>query len=85
MAETKMHSEILENPRILSDLEEKNKEKLIEITNILKERGTKHVTFAARGTSDHASIYGQYLMTVLGGKISALAVPSALTVYGAEP
>lgn len=85
MVETKMHSEILENPKMLSELEKKNKEKLVALTDILKERGVKHVTFAARGTSDHASIYGQYLMTVLGGKVAALAVPSALTVYGAQP
>lgn len=85
MAETKMHAEILENPRVISELEKINKDTLTFLVSELKERGVKHVTFAARGTSDHASIYGQYLMTVLGGKVTALAVPSALTVYGAEP
>ncbi|MBE6608233.1 MAG: SIS domain-containing protein [Ruminococcaceae bacterium] len=85
MSETKMHSEILENPRVIAQLEEANKETLISLANELKSRGVKHITFAARGTSDHASIYGQYLMTILGGKVVALAVPSALTVYGGKP
>ncbi len=85
MSETKMHSEILENPRVVAELENANKDTLVSLTNELKARGVKHVTFAARGTSDHASVYGQYLMTILGGKVAALAVPSALTVYGGEP
>ncbi len=80
-----MHAEILENPRVIAELEKINKDTLISLVGELKARGVKHVTFAARGTSDHASIYGQYLMTILGGKVTALAVPSALTVYGAQP
>ena len=85
MAGTKMHSEILENPRVIAGLEKANKDTLISLANELKARGVKHITFAARGTSDHASIYGQYLMTILGGKVTALATPSALTIYGGEP
>lgn len=80
-----MHSEILENPRVVAELEKVNKDTLEALVGELKAKGVKHVTFAARGTSDHASIYGQYLMTVLGGKVAGLAVPSALTVYGAKP
>ncbi len=85
MKTTIMHSEILENPRVIAQLEEKNKDTLTALTKILRERNIRHITFAARGTSDHASIYGQYLMTILGGKICSLGIPSAITVYGAKP
>ena len=38
--------------------------------------------FAARGSSDHAAIYGQYLAQSLLGVPAAMATPSMATVYG---
>ena len=40
--------------------------------------------FAARGSSDHASIYGQYLAQSLLGVPAAMATPSMATVYGRD-
>ena len=40
---------------------------------------------AARGTSDNAGIYAQYLLAIRNGMIVALAAPSTLTLYGARP
>ncbi|WP_104525422.1 SIS domain-containing protein [Blastococcus atacamensis] len=40
------------------------------------------LVFAARGSSDHASIYGQYLAQWLLGVPAAMATPSMATVYG---
>ena len=43
-----------------------------------------HVLIAARGTSDHAAIYAQYLFGIQLGMPVGLATPSILSVYGAE-
>lgn len=40
---------------------------------------------AARGTSDNAAIYAQYLFAIRNSLPVALATPSALTLYGARP
>lgn len=42
------------------------------------------VLYVARGTSDNAAVYGQYLATIAAGLPAGLAVPSAATVYGAS-
>jgi glutamine---fructose-6-phosphate transaminase (isomerizing) len=43
------------------------------------------VLIAARGTSDHAAIYGQYLFGVVNRLSVGLAAPSIVSVYGVEP
>ncbi len=43
------------------------------------------VVIAARGTSDHAAIYGQYLLGAVNRLPVALAAPSILSLYGVEP
>ncbi len=45
----------------------------------------RHVIFTARGTSDHAALYGAYLTEIRLGIPAGLASPSAITVYGARP
>ena len=43
------------------------------------------VVIAARGTSDHAAIYAQYLLGTGHRLPVALAAPSILSLYGVEP
>jgi glucosamine--fructose-6-phosphate aminotransferase (isomerizing) len=43
-----------------------------------------HVLIAARGTSDHAAIYAQYLFGIRLGMPVGLATPSVLSLYGAQ-
>jgi glutamine---fructose-6-phosphate transaminase (isomerizing) len=45
----------------------------------------RHVVIAARGTSDHAAIYAQYVLGVRHGLTVALATPSVVSMYGADP
>jgi glucosamine--fructose-6-phosphate aminotransferase (isomerizing) len=42
------------------------------------------LVFAARGSSDHAAIYAQYLSQSLLGVPAAMATPSVATVYGRD-
>lgn len=43
------------------------------------------VVLAARGSSDHAAIYGRYLFETRNHLLTSLAAPSAVTLYGAGP
>src|SRR6476659_9090253 len=38
----------------------------------------------ARGSSDHAGVYGRYLIELASGRPAGLAAPSLHTLYGAE-
>ena len=51
----------------------------------LHDRPVDSVVIAARGTSDHAAIYGQYLLGVANGYSVGLAAPSIVSLYGVEP
>jgi len=48
-------------------------------------RRPRHVVFTARGTSDHAALYGAYLSEIRLGLPAGLASPSVVTVFGARP
>lgn len=78
---TKMLKEIFEQPGVFSGIEKANRETLLKLVAELKEREIDHAVFAARGTSRHAAIYGQYLLGVYKGVVSAIAAPSIITVY----
>src|SRR5947209_17823913 len=45
----------------------------------------RHVVFTARGTSDHAALYGAYLTEIRLGIPAGLASPSVVTLYGGRP
>ena len=51
----------------------------------LADREVDHVVIAARGTSDHAAIYAQYLFGAHLRLPVALATPSLISLYGVEP
>jgi glucosamine--fructose-6-phosphate aminotransferase (isomerizing) len=46
--------------------------------------GARHVLFIARGSSDNAAVYGQYLCSVRAGRLATLASPSVATAYRAQ-
>jgi glucosamine 6-phosphate synthetase-like amidotransferase/phosphosugar isomerase protein len=46
-------------------------------------RGTRQVLFIARGSSDNAAVYGQYLCSARAGRLASLASPSLATAYRA--
>ncbi len=49
------------------------------------ERGIELVVIAARGTSDHAALYGQYILGARNRLLVAPAAPSLVSLYGAAP
>ena len=80
-----MHSEILSQPRVCADLIEREAPRLLKVIKALKAKPPKGILMAARGSSDHAAIYGRYLLEHLVGVPVALAAPSLITTYGAKP
>src|SRR6516164_2871020 len=42
------------------------------------------ITMVARGSSDHAAVYGRYLLETATGKPVSLAAPSLHTLYGID-
>lgn len=79
---TKMLSEIKEQPEVIRNLEQVNQATLEALVKELKSKNIKHVVFTGRGTSNHASIYAQYLLAIKCGLATAQAFPSCVTVYG---
>ena len=83
-AMTRMLSEILEQPRVLSGIEKENQEVISALVEELGRRKIQHIIFAARGTSDHASMYGGYLLSIYNGLVTSLAMPSCVTLYNSN-
>jgi glutamine---fructose-6-phosphate transaminase (isomerizing) len=46
--------------------------------------GARQILFIARGSSDNAAVYGQYLCSVRAGRLATLASPSVATAYRAR-
>ncbi len=82
---TKMLDEIFQQPAVLGGIESENKETLSALVEELNARKISHVLLAARGSSDHAAIYGKYLLGIYKGVVSGLAMPSVITSYNANP
>jgi glucosamine--fructose-6-phosphate aminotransferase (isomerizing) len=78
---TKMLKEILEQPVVLAGIEKANEATLKSLVAELKEKKINHAIFSGRGTSDHASIYGQYILGIYQGVVTGLAIPSCITLY----
>ena len=79
-----LEKEIREQPGVLSGLEKVNGETVRALVADAKSKGVKNICFAARGTSDHASIYAQYIFGVYARLPCSLATPSVISKYGAK-
>lgn len=78
-------SEIREQPAVLRTQLKEQKENVLEIAAKIKKLDPAFVHFIARGTSDHAGIYAQYLLGIENHLSFSLACPSMATCYGEYP
>ncbi len=78
---TKMWKEIFQQPEALKSCIETNERAVREIADALNEADISSVVIAARGTSDHAAVYGKYIIEYKLGIPVALAAPSIFTAY----
>ncbi len=77
-----LEKEIREQPEVLAGISDKNMEEIRKLVLTAKKAGVNNICFAARGTSDHASIYAQYLFAIYAAVPCGLATPSAVSKYG---
>jgi glucosamine--fructose-6-phosphate aminotransferase (isomerizing) len=80
-----LHSEIFEQPERLASLLDKQKQTVLEIAKTIKARNVGYVFLAARGTSDNAGRYANYLWGAHNHLPLALATPSLFTFYQSPP
>ncbi|MGB9751109.1 MAG: glutamine--fructose-6-phosphate aminotransferase [Roseiflexus castenholzii] len=79
-----LFQEISEQPEALRRLIDAESRHIISLARTLNARGHQYVVIAARGSSDNAARYAQYLMGATLGLPVALATPSLHTRYGAH-
>jgi glucosamine--fructose-6-phosphate aminotransferase (isomerizing) len=76
-------AEIKEQPAALTRAVTENTEVFADVAG--RARRCTHVVIAARGTSDNAARYAQYVWGMRNGLTVALATPSLFTLYGKPP
>ena len=82
---SQVETEIREQPEALSRLLRDGRAKAEEIAARIRERAPRYVVIAARGSSDNAARYAQYLFGAHNRLPVCLATPSLFTAYGAGP
>lgn len=79
-----MLREIHEQPVAIRETLHREGPHIAEVAAIMRERPTRLVILAARGTSDNAGTYLRYIVGAVNGMVVAPAAPSLLTVYGSR-
>jgi len=79
-----VRDEILQQPDVVARILERG-HVFDRLGRVIRDAAPEHVVIAARGTSDHAAIYAQYLMGVRLRIPVALAAPSIVSLYGVQP
>lgn len=81
----RLRREIGEQPEVAARLLRSAAGPVARVAEIARARGVRYVVIAARGTSDNAALYAQYVLGLRNGLPVALATPSLTTLYGATP
>ena len=85
LASTHVYREIHEQPYVLARLLQGERGAAQALAAEIKRRDIQYVVVAARGTSDNAGRYAQYLLGAMNGLYVGLATPSLFTIYNAPP
>ena len=78
-------SEIDEQPSVIARLLERQANAVGDVASAIQRRDPDAIVLVARGSSDNASVYGRYLFEVCNRRLTSLAAPSGLTLYGSGP
>ncbi len=79
-----MAAEILEQPDRWRELLRTGRDELAAAAQLIRDTDPELVVFAARGSSDHAAMYAQYLTHNVLRVPAVLATPSTVTAFGSE-
>jgi glucosamine--fructose-6-phosphate aminotransferase (isomerizing) len=80
-----LRSEILEQPAVLGNLVADQMSQVEKIAQAIRRRDISYIFLAARGTSDNAGRYANYLWGAINRMPLALATPSLFTLYQTPP
>ena len=80
-----LSNEIHEQPEVLLRLLDRQTETAARIAAAIRARDVRYAVIAARGTSDNAARYAQYLFGALNRLPVALATPSLFSIYRMPP
>jgi glutamine---fructose-6-phosphate transaminase (isomerizing) len=80
-----LYTEISEQPSILRNLLTNQRDTIAKIASEIRKRDASFVFLAARGTSDNAGRYANYLWGAYNAIPVALATPSLFTFYQKPP
>ena len=80
-----LRDEILEQPAAAERQLASSRPAIDGLVERLRSNPVDQVVIAARGSSDHAAIYAQYLLGTVHRLPVALAAPSILSLYGVVP
>ena len=82
-APTRMRQEIAEQPAAVADTLRALGGPAEALAAAMRARDVDRIVLIARGSSDHAAVYGRYLLEGRCGLVTALAAPSLYTTYAA--
>lgn len=80
-----LYREIHEQPQVLATLLAEEAATVRQLAAEIRRRQVQYVLIAARGTSDNAGRYANYLLGAHNGLPVALATPSLYTIYHRPP
>jgi glucosamine--fructose-6-phosphate aminotransferase (isomerizing) len=80
-----LEQEIGEQPSALERQLQQSRQAVTEVAAAIRRRAPRCIVMAARGSSDNAARYAQYLLGAHNGLLVSLATPSLFTLYGAPP
>ncbi len=81
LTQTHLYREIHEQPDVLARLLEREQQTMNQLVQAIHSRQITHVVIAARGTSDNAARYAQYVLGAMNGLLVGLATPSLFSIY----
>jgi len=85
MMNSHLSREIHEQPEVLAHLLDEQAGTAAQIAAAIRARDVRYAVIAARGTSDNAARYAQYLFGAAVGLPVALAAPSLFSIYRMPP
>lgn len=80
-----LYQEIHQQPDVINRILTQPQDAISELAQQIRARGIEHIYIAARGTSDNAARYAQYLLGAHNQMVISLASPSLFTLYRQPP
>ena len=80
-----LRREIMEQPQVLARFLDEQAENATQIAAAIRASNACYMVLAARGTSDNAARYAQYLFGATARLPVALATPSLFSIYHTPP